>query len=99
MRCVCQQWLRGMRDAGSDGTALRSSKSSAIASAASRTLNAIIRFPPTVPARPVTRYFLNSRVLFCSAACFDITIPSQWIRIPTWGREQARYRFDRGGLF
>ena len=99
MRCVCQQRLQGMRSAGSDGTALRSSKSSAIANAASRTLHGIIRLRPVVPIRPVTRYFLNSRVLFCTAACVDVTIPSQCGRIPTWGRELARYRFDRGGLF
>jgi hypothetical protein len=43
--------------------------------------------------------FLNSAVSFCSAACVEITIPSRCGGIPTWGREQARYRFDRGGLF
>jgi hypothetical protein len=64
-----------------------------------RTLNETSGLPATVSTQSTTKHFLNSRVLFCSAACVDITIPSQCGRIPTWGREQARYRFDRGGLF
>lgn len=42
---------------------------------------------------------LNSTVLFCVAACKLLTDPSRCTCIPTWGREQARYRLSRSGLF
>jgi len=39
----------------------------------------------------------SAAVLRCSVQF--VTLPSRWTCIPTWGREQARNRFVRGGLF
>src|SRR5690606_15004884 len=42
---------------------------------------------------------LNRLVLFCSAACKASGGSSRWPRIPTWGREQARWQYAASGLF
>jgi hypothetical protein len=43
--------------------------------------------------------FCTHRYRFAVQRAIAITIPSRSARIPTWGREQARNRFVRGGLF
>ncbi len=42
---------------------------------------------------------MNRRALFCSAACKAFGRSSRWPRIPTWGREQARWQYAASGLF
>ncbi|QOW24913.1 hypothetical protein [Lysobacter sp. H23M47] len=52
-----------------------------------------------VKGHAVQLQFITPSVQFCTAACTLLTNPSQSTCIPTWGREQARNRFVRGGLF
>lgn len=48
---------------------------------------------------PLNEPFCTARYRFAVQRANPITIPSRSPRIPTWGREQARNRFVRGGLF
>ena len=43
--------------------------------------------------------FCTRESFFAVQRAIHLTIPSLSPRIPTWGREQARNRFVRGGLF